>query len=451
MNIGHLSKSFQQQWSKVQLSALAPLLSDDDIVASCMALGHRWRGSSPFPPPAVVRSMLYRSLHPDKSIVNVIEDLSADGIFGDNEDITDSAWCQARSRLPEGLYQQLVRFKALHAVERWGKGGRLFGRDIYRFDGTTVSMPDTPELLEAFGYSDGKQGPSRFPVARIGAFLQGAIPVITDYRIVPYKTSEVEMFREMLPFIPRDSIWVADRYLSNYVNFALSRQQGVEWISKLHHRRDGKALAQRGQRLAREDWLVTLYLSPATRRQYPELELPDEITIRLIRHRYRHQGKQQTVWLVTSLLDPLSCPREDIIRTYGERWEIETHYGYLKTALKMAVLRSKTPENIRSEIGAIILAHNLIWTLVYEAAGYSGSSPQRVSFAATVKTVVAYSPRLCAASGSRRLRLYEKMLRRIASHKNPYRPGRSEPRLVKRERKSFPALKTSREEARHAA
>ena len=156
MNIDHLSKSFQEQWCKVQVSAFAPLLSDDDIVTICGALGHRWRGSSPFPPPAVVRSMLYRSLHPDKSILNVIEDMSADGVFRDNEDITDSAWCQARSRLPDGLYQQLVPFKAVHAVERFGKGSQLFGRDVYRFDGTTVSMPDTPQLLEAFGYSDGK-------------------------------------------------------------------------------------------------------------------------------------------------------------------------------------------------------------------------------------------------------------------------------------------------------
>ena len=43
------------------------------------------------------------------------------------------------------------------------------------------------------------------------------------------------------------------------------------------------------------------------------------------------------------------------------------------------------------------------------------------------------------------------MLLRIARHLNPYRPGRHEPRLIKRELVRYGYLRTSREKARKVA
>jgi len=450
MHIGSLRKSFEQKWGTVQVSALAPMLSDEDILRACEQLGHRWR-TSPFQPAAVVRSMVYRGLHPDKSIRNVIEDLGADEVFGEGKSITESAWCQARSRLPEGLYRKMVKRKAADAKERFATGWHLFGRNVSIFDGTTVSMPDTPDLVEAFGYANSKHGHSRFPVGRVGAFMNGAIPVITDYQIESYQTSEIQIFREMLPFLEEESIWIADRHHSNYVNFVLSKDYGLDWVTRLHSRRDGRKLAKEGEPIGENQWLVTLHLSKETRRQYPNMDLPETITVRLIRHDYNDNGTDKTIWILTSLLDPQRYPKEEIVEAYRSRWGIETHYNHLKTTLDMAVLRSKTSKNVRSEIGATMLAHNLVWMLIYEAAEYTGESPERISFAAAVKIVLKYSPRICAASSAKRIQLYKSMLKRIIENKNPHRPGRKQPRMVKREKKRYPALKTSREEARRAA
>jgi hypothetical protein len=450
MDIGSLRRSFEGKWSTVQVSALAPLLSDEEIIAVCESLGHRWR-KSPFQPAAVVRSMIYRGLHPDKSVQNVIEDLAADEVFGKDTCITNSGWCQARSRLPGDLYEELVSRKAGDAVRRFTVGERMFGREVIRFDGTTVSMPDTPVLGKEFGYTKGTYGHSRFPIARICAFLHTTIPVVTDFRVGRYETSEVEMFRQMLPSLPAGAIWVADRYLSNYVNFALSENYGLDWITRLHHRRDGRTLAEHGSRIGRNESLVTLVLSRDTRQQYPSLNLPEKITARLIRHEYHDNGTQKTMWILTSLLDAKRYPRDEIIEAYRNRWGIETHYNYLKTTLDMAVLRSKTPENVRSEIGTIMLAHNLVWMLIYEATENTEIPPERISFSSTVKTVLAYSPRICTASSAKRVRLYRGMLKRIATHLNRHRPGRKEPRKVKRDKKRYPTLRTTREEARRIA
>lgn len=277
------------------------------------------------------------------------------------------------------------------------------------------------------------------------------MPVITDYRVAPYETSEVELFRQMITDLPKGCIWVADRCLSNYVNFVLSEAYGLDWIARLHQRRDGKDLAKKGKRIGNDEWLVTLHLSDPIRRAYPDLDLPKTITARLVCHRYQDKGMKRSMWILTSLLDPVAYPREEIITAYRSRWGIETHYAYLKTTLDMAILRSKTERNIRSEIGAIMLAHNLVWMLICEAAKGIGISPRRISFACAVKTILAYSPRICAAVCPRRLHLYRQMLQRLALHQNRDRPGRKEPRMVKRGKKRFPALKTSRKEALDAA
>ena len=450
MSIGSLGRAFKQKWGLVQVSAFAPLLSDEEILAACAALGHRWR-ESPLPPPSVVRSMVYRGLHPDKSIRNVVEDLVAGEGMDGVAHMTESGWSQARSRLPEALLPDLVRLSAGRARERFGEGRRWRGREVCVVDGTTVSMPDQPALVEAFGYTQSKHGESRFPVARVAAWLDAGTHLINDYGVAPYRVSEVALFREVLGSLQRGGVWLGDDYFSSYVNFVLSMRAGVDWVTRLHHRRDGRRLAERGKRLGPDDWQVTLHLSGPTRREHPDLDLPPQITVRLIRVRYSHKGQCKSLWIVTSLLNPFLYSGQDIIDLYQCRWGIETHYNHLKTTLQMAVLRSHTPENIRSEIAAILLAHNLIWTLILEAVEGTDIPVDRISFAATVKSVLAFSPRLRAASPRKRVRLYQAMLERIARHRNPHRPGRHEPRMVKRDRKRYPTLRTSREEARNVA
>jgi len=296
-----------------------------------------------------------------------------------------------------------------------------------------------------------KDGSSRFPMARVVALLDAGTHVVCDYAVAPYAVSEVALFRELLADLPRGAVWLGDDYFSSYVNFALSRRAGVDWACRLHHRRDGLKLARTGKRLGPDDWRVTLHLSHPTQRQYADLDLPSQITVRLIRVRYRHKGRRMSLWIVTSLLDPERYPRPEVVHLYRRRWGIETHYNYLKTTLGMAVLKSYTPQNIRSEIAAIILAHNLIWTLILEAIDGTDIPVERIRFAAAVKIVLAFSPFLRAAPSSKRVRLYQRMLERIARHRNPYRPGRHQPRMVKRVRKKYPPLTTSRQEARNAA
>lgn len=451
MSIDKIQRQFKQKMQSTSLNQFGSLLSDTDIFSLCDLLEHRWR-TSPLTPPVMVRSLVYRSLNPDKSIRQIVEELLAtDMLHEDDQAITKSAWCQARSRLPEEILSMLLKNIQTTAMDQFGSNRRWHDKEVYLVDGSTISMPDEPELVEAFGYMKGKYGNSRFPVARIVALLHAATRMIAEFRIAPNLTSELELFRQMMAQIAPGSIWVGDVYYSTFADFVFSQRSGIDWVTRLHQRRDAQTLIENAVSLGENDWLVTLEASKVVLRQHQDKELPQTITVRLIRHHYQDRGKPLTLWLVTSLLDPLAYPQQDIVALYRQRWGIETHYSYLKVTLEMSVLRSKTAKNIRREVGAIMLAHNLIWQLMHEAGEAADVPVERISFKGTIQTVLAHGHRFRTATPYQQEKLYQFLLQRIASHVNKYRPDRHEPRLIKRDPVRYGYLRISRDEARRAA
>lgn len=427
------------------MAAVQEFLSDAEIETICRQLGHTWRRRR-LPPGVTVRSMVYRSLNPDRSIQAAVTDLAA--VAQAETPPTPAAWCQARSRLPADLWPELVARSAGRLARLAGRDHLVFGRPLYIVDGSSVSMPDTPELVEAFGYANTKHGLSRFPVARVTFLVLAGVEAVCGYRMGPYRTSEDAQFHALWRRIPGGSILLFDRYLCSFYNLAKLRRRRIDVLSRLHQRRDPKRLIARGKPLGKNEWLVPLDLAPQLRRRYGDPTLPKRLWVRLIRVIFYRGGKRRGLWLVTTLLDPARYPRRALIRLYRRRWGIETRIGCLKTLLQLNVLRSKTPVGVRYEVAATLLAHNLVWTLIHQAARETQTPADRISFADAVKTVLAFSVPLRHARPDARPRLYHVMLRHIARRVNPHRPGRVEPRLLKRQKDRYAFLHIPRDKAR---
>lgn len=440
------TESHQEFSPSVQMAALHELLTDEEIETICRQLGHTWRDRI-FSPAVTVRSLVYRRLHPDKSIRAVLADMTA----GDDQltDVpADASWCEARCRLPAPLWQQLIDRSAARLQKLAGKKYRYRARPVFLADGSTVSMPDTADLEEAFGYANTKHGMSRFPVARITFLTRAGTEAVVDYRLDPYRTAEDAQFRAMWDRLPAGCICLCDRKFGSFYNLAKLQQQGVDVLCPLHQRRDPKKLIAAGRKLGRNEWLVWLDLAPQLRKKYEDPSLPERLCVRLIRLTFDHDGQRKELWLVTTLLDRDRYSRASLARLYRRRWGIETRIGSLKTTLEMNVLPSKTEKGVRYDVAATILAHNLVWTIIHQAAAKTETPADRISFTGAVQTILAYSNRLRYASACERRAIYHEMLRNIASHTNPHRPGRTEPRLVKRDQRRYGFLKLPRRFAR---
>ncbi|MEN6306433.1 MAG: transposase [Anaerohalosphaeraceae bacterium] len=162
----------------------------------------------------------------------------------------------------------------------------------------------------------------------------------------------------------------------------------------------------------------------------------------------RIRGCRKVVWFVSSLLDPTLYPAMEVVQFYGRRWRIEMLFQSVKINLGADVLRSLNAVAIRKEIAARMMAVNLVRMIMLESVTGRGIDPVRISFAYAVRVILMFAPSLAIEPVWRLPDIYDAMLCEIASHRVPERPGRNEPRAVRRERVHYPSLKMTRRQWR---
>jgi hypothetical protein len=355
-----------------------------------------------------------------------------------------SAYCQARQRLPEKFFGDVAcsvgRALDARAQQRW----LWKGRRIYLFDGTTVTMPDTPENQEAYPQVYNQQAGLGFPIARIGTITSlwcGAIVNLGFCRYAGKGQGEVSLLRRLWDVLLPGDVLLADSLISNFTNIFLLQSRGVELVSRLNkaHR---KADFRRGQRLGDDDHIVRWFKPTSIRsldwKTYKTL--PGYITIRETRIRVTQPGfRSRSLVVVTTLLDAQQTTKEDLATLYRARWNNELDLRSIKSTMQMRELRCKTPELVRKEIWTHILAYNLIRTIMAQAAAKHDIAPRSISFKGTIQTLEAFQPLLefGVTDDAGCLELYHDLLHTIATHRVGDRPDRYEPRLKKRRRNFY--------------
>jgi hypothetical protein len=366
-----------------------------------------------------------------------------------------SAYCQARQRVPLSVFTT-----ALHKVGRClqakAQGQYLWhGRRVRLVDGSSCSMPDTPGLQEAFGQPDGQKAGCGFPVARIVAMFCWATGAALDVVIGAYRSSELTLVRPLWDHLKGGDIVLADRFYCTYVNVAEVLARHCDAVFRLHGGRSRTMDFRKGKCLGRQDRLMLWprpKICPRGLSCEQWLSLPEHLTIRVLRFSTNVRGfRSRTILVATTLLDPVVYPLEEIAALYGDRWTVELRLRDIKTTMQMDVLRGKSPDVVRKEILMHLLAYNLIRVLMWQAAEKHGRSLHRLSFAGTVQHLNALAPYLWLYAGTDRSDvLYALLLEWMARDELPYRPGRIDPRAVKRRPKEYDRLNKPRHELREA-
>jgi len=356
------------------------------------------------------------------------------------------AYCTARDHLPEEVCQKLMR-ETGHASEREAPGEwKWKGRRALLGDGSTVTMPDTPENQAEYPQQSGQAPGCGFPIARIVVVFSLAVGSVLEAAIGPYQgkqTGENSLLRTLHAAFQPDDVLVLDRYFSGWFDIALLAERGVDVVVRKHQLRATDF--RRGQRLGRDDHIVNW---PKPRRpEWMDAEtyqrLPAQLTLREIRVHVTQKGfRTKVLLLVTTLLDAGEYTHGDLADLYRGRWQAELNLRSLKIVLEMDHLRCKTPHRVRNEFHMHLLAYNLIRQVMAAAACESGQKPWHISFKGTLQTLNQFLPQLQAAvSADEWLAL---LLSAIATHEVGHRPNRYEPRLRKRRPKPYKHLREPR-------
>jgi len=363
------------------------------------------------------------------------------------------AYCQARKRLPEAFFSAVARRVGRALDARVDRRWLWKGRRVCLFDGSTVSMPDTAENRREYPLAYNQVPGTSFAPARIGAIISLSCGAILDLGICRYAgkgQGEVSLLRRLWDVLRPGDILLGDRLMSGWVGMYLLKGRGVDTVSRLSaHRR---ADFRKGTRLGKDDHLVVWHkptsIRSVDRKTYNEL--PGSITIREVRSQVGQAGfRARSIVVVTTLLDPAQASRQELAELYRARWNNELDLRSIKITLQMDRLRCKTPELVRKEIWAHVLAYNLIRTVMAQAAAGEGVAPRSISFKATLQVLEAFRPLLADRAGRGAGRLatfYERMLRAIAVHRVGDRPDRFEPRMTKKGPRGYQHLTRPRKE-----
>ena len=427
---------------------LANLLEPESIFGICRDVGHHWRKS--LLNPAVLIHLFVMQILSGNTACTHLRHLS--GLA-----FTASAYCQARKRLPVQVIQRLVQrvcqwlnhSSAEHALWR--------GRRVWRVDGSGASMPDTAELQAYFG-QPGEQKPGcGFPVASILCLMHAETGFLMDLLARPLRTHEMSGIVSLHERLKPQDLLVADRGFCSYAHLCLVLQAGLDAVFRIHQRiivsfrrgrpcradlpksqRPGKPMSRYIRQLGHRDQLVE-YIKPKQSPHWLGSEqykaLPDSIVVRELCYPVGRRGfRTRWVTLVTTLTDPQEYPADELARLYGDRWEIEIDLRHLKTTMGMDVLHCKTVEGVLKELWMYMLVYNLVRQVILDAAREQDVAPYRISFIDAVRW-------LCCTDVGQTL---------VILIVNPLRPGRVDPRVIKRRMKPYPLMTKPRRQLRKA-
>ena len=366
------------------------------------------------------------------------------------------AYCQARKRLPEKFFKHVACQTGRTLDNNLDANWLWKGRHVYMFDGSTVSMPDTPRNQKEYPQIYNQKPGVGFPLARIAVIISLSCGAVLDLGICSYAgkgTGELSLLKKLWGLFRDGDILLTDCLMCSWTELVMLKQRGVDSVTRLNKARR-TADFRRGKRLGKDDHIVSWPKPPKPRSLDKETydALPDSLTVREIRVRVEQAGfRTKILVVVTTELDSDLISKDDLAQLYRERWSNELDLRSIKTTMQMDVLRCKTPELVRKEIWTHILAYNLIRTIIAQSATKHGILPRTISFKGTIQTLEAFQPLIAFQSHCNELLLpdiFERILETIAVHRVANRPDRFEPRRKKRRPKPYDRLMKPRAEAK---
>jgi hypothetical protein len=432
----------------------AALLDRQSIIEAFGEASSLWQGWI-YTPAVTIWVFLSQVLSPDHSCREAVTRLAAwrtkQGLKPCSSDT--GAYCTARDALPEAALRELVR-RSGRKAESQGRSDWLWhGRPVRVVDGSTITMPDTPENQAEYPQATSQKNGCGFPIARILVIFSLSVGTVLEAAIGKYagkETGQTSLFRSLRGALDPGNVVLADRCFAGWFDMALLARARVELVIRKHAQRATDF--RTGRRLGRDDHAVRLTKPPRPEWMSPKeyAALPDELVLREVRVRVTQRGfRTKTLVVVTTLTDAEEFSADEIARLYRRRWQAELHLRSLKVSLQMDHLRCKTPHRVRNEFYMHLLAYNLLRRMMALAAVETNVHPWQISFKGALQSLANFLPWLTSTmpleAGCQAL------IDCIASHIVGNRPDRFEPRRIKRRPKPHALLRRPRHEYKQRA
>lgn len=397
--------------------------------------------------PVVLKTFLIQCLAQDHSCRTAVATAKDHGWLPSSASPGTAAYCRARDALAaEGLHKAVEH--TAQALDTGVSQEHLWmGRQVQVVDGTGIALPDTETNQDEYPQPSQQKPGCGFPVLRLVAFMSLATGAVSRYSTGNLHDHEQTLFQELRAYLKVGEIVLGDRNFGTFANLVLLKRQGADGVFRRHQARGTQVDTLK--RLGKDDHLVRWHVHPQYRPPWlgPSVDLPQTIEVREVRFQVAQPGfRTKSVTLATTLLDAKVYPARALAELYLKRWRMELWLRDIKVTMDMDTLRTKTPTRVRAELAMFLIGYNLVRTVMFDATKMSEVGLEQLSFKSALMRFGLWCARIGHGIGRVAWLLgYPAMLRDLACDLNPDRPGRYEPRVVKRRPKPFPRMQQPRQ------
>lgn len=383
-----------------------------DVVLECLrANGNNTKRNRELPNDFVFYYLLTLCLHRNVSQKEVLRRMSdgLDWFYGlvDVKITGRSGISQAKSRIKSNAMKAIFE-RCAKPVATPRSAGCFYGKHrIVVIDGTDIDLYDSKQNAEYFGKSSNQFGECGYPKARAVALIEAGTHSVFALNIGKYKVAddeaesldgrkvgarkvkqigEISLAMSLTHHLEPGMIVLADRLFMAFELFEKCRDTGAELLFRAREDRN----LEKEQILPDGSYVSTIYDSRGGSKKSLKvrvIEFSLEVTL---------NGKQtgSSYRLLTTLMDHEAHPLDELAKLYKERWEVELMLDEVKNHLMEGdLLRGRTPELVKQEIYAMIMAYNAVRYAMHEAAQMAKIDIDQLSFTHSKNVVERYLPK----------------------------------------------------------
>jgi hypothetical protein len=397
-----------------------------------------------YPPTEALSMFLAQAMSADRSCQHAVNQAAFHRLCGGltTGSTRTGGYCRARQRLPVEMVSNLTQHLGEHIIGQLPDDWRWQGRRVRIIDGTTVTMPDTLANQAIFPQQRGQQAGLGFPICRIVGITCHASGALLNAAIGHFNGKggdEQTLLRTIQDTFEEGDVVIGDAFFATYFFIATMQARGVDILMEQQGARKRSTDFRRGKKLGERDHLIVINkpkVRPYWMNEAQYDVAPDAITVREI----KAGGKI----LVTTLNCPSSHPKAVLKSLYKSRWHVELDIRHIKNTMGMNILSCKTPEMAIKEIWVHLLAYNLIRLMMAQSALFADINPRSISFKHCMQIWLIYMQQTLILNDKEVNSIFQLMAQQRVGN----RPGRIEPRAVKRRPKAYPLLIKPRDKAR---
>lgn len=361
----------------LEVPRLAAVLDPDDRPNTKMVYTHA----------VTMWLLILQRLRGGASLSEVVSEavLHPSKLFPDNKRVREatlaentSTYSKARKRLPTGAIHGFSR-RVCDYLARQAEP--IFeGRRVFILDGTTITLPPTPALKNAYPPATNQHGESVWPVAMLMLAAELQTGCVLAPKIAPMygpeNSSEAALARKIVRELPENSVVLADAGFGIYSVAHFSRAAGHDFLFRLSSTRF-KSHQKKAQLIdeGENHKSYELQWTASDKERATTPDLPADTHIDAFLHEVQLENGTK-LFLISSLPLHASC----LTQLYSRRYDIEFDIRDFKVTLDTENLRAKSVAMIKKELFASVIGYNLVMQFRRGAAKLARVSPRALSF-----------------------------------------------------------------------